>query len=140
MRGFIYTPSTQFIGSNIWNAPGVKELGWPKPQILNFLVSRLSVSTEQGSLCILYGALHPKYGLRPSQTEKEFPNAYKNLPKGTSADRGGHYIERDQAAVPRPEAFDRLACSRLWQRTLEDIQATKRGLAKDLPSHYTDLV
>lgn len=91
-------------------------------------------------MCILYGALHPKYGLRPSQTDAEFPNAYKSLPKGTSADRGGHYISRDEAQPARPECYDMLARSRLWQRTLEDIKADERGLTKALPGHYPDVL
>lgn len=89
-------------------------------------------------MCILYGALHPAFGLRPSQIDdlaKDGGAPNTALPKGLTSLHGGHYIQRDQAEEPRPEAFDRLARSRLWQRTLEDVKAKERGLANDLPGH-----
>lgn len=130
-----------FIGSNIWKAPGISDLAWPQPQLLNWIVSSLSVSTQQGSLCLLYGALHPSFGLRPSELEKLPKNANANtsIAKGLTAQIGGHYIQRDRAETPRPECFDRLARSRLWQRTLEDLKAEQRGLIKELPGHPVDL-
>lgn len=125
-----------FIGSNIWNAPGIKDLMWPQPQLLNFLISSLAVSTEQGSLCILHGALHPAFGIRPSELKDlggDSPGT--QLPKGFSAQRGGHYIQRERAETPRPECFDRLARGRLWNRTLQDINAQQHGYGQDLPQN-----
>ncbi len=34
---------------------------------------------------------------------------------------------------------DPLARSRLWQRVLEDVQAAKRGVAKDIPDHLESI-
>lgn len=130
-----------FIGSNIWNTPGISDLPWPKPQLLHLTVSSLTVSTQQGSLCILYGALHPRFGLRSSELDEVSKNASPNtaIAKGLTAQVGGHYIQRDRVETPRPECFDRLARSRLWQRTIEDIKAEQRGLIRDLPGHPIDL-
>ncbi|MCO5577149.1 hypothetical protein L7F22_030972 [Adiantum nelumboides] len=125
-----------FVGSNIWNNPDVKNLPWPSPQLVGFLVSKMSISPAQGSLCILNGALHPKFGFRPSQLlESDQPP-----PEGMSAELGGLYINRNTALPARPECYDVLATSRMWQRTLEDIKAKERGLDNVLPGHLTGLL
>ena len=125
-----------FVGSNIWNNPDIKGLPWPSPQLVGFLVSKMSISPAQGSLCILNGALHPKFGFRPSQLlESDQPP-----PEGMSAELGGLYINRNTALPARPECYDVLATSRLWQRTLEDIKAKERGLDNVLPGHLTGLL
>lgn len=116
-----------------WQDPNVQGLPWPLPLLQGLLLKARAIDTTQGSLCILNGALHPQFGFRPSELQDHEPF------QGESAQRGGNYIDRDTAKVPRPEVEDVLARSRLWQRTLEDIKADKRGLGKDVPGHLTGL-
>ncbi|UZJ55985.1 hypothetical protein CBS101457_005305 [Exobasidium rhododendri] len=125
-----------FVGSNIWNNPDIASVPWPAPQVLAYIISKVSIPTSQGSLCILYGALHPKFGFRPSQLEES-----KGKPSiGASKLVGGHYINRNVSTEARPECSDVLATSRLWERTLEDIKAKERGLDQVAPGHLPEFL
>lgn len=109
-------------------------LPWPLPLLQGAILKARAIDVTQGSLCILYGALHPQFGFRPSELQDD------RVPfQGESAERGGNYIDRDTAKVPRPEVEDVLARSRLWQRTMEDLKVEERGLGKDVPGHLTGL-
>jgi len=98
--------------------------------ILNQLIQRLSIDSKQGSIAIIYAALEPSLGL-----PAEFTKSGKKPEVGESAKFGGKFVNRNIVGARRPEVDDPLARSRLWQRVLEDVQAAKHGLAKDLPDH-----
>ncbi len=118
-----------FVGSNIWHNPDTKV-----PYALRFVIQRainwLAIDPKQGSYAIIHAALSPSLGLPAALTTSKTKPAV-----GESALFGGKFVNRDIVDIRRPEVDDPLARSRLWQRVLEDVQAAKRGVAKDLPDH-----
>lgn len=120
-------------GSGIWSNPDSK-LPYPIRVALHALVNRLSITSKQGSFAIIHTALEPSLGLPSALTKSG-----KKPQPGESAKFGGKFINRNFVDIRRPEVDDPLARSRLWQRVLEDVQAAKRGVAKDLPDHLESI-
>lgn len=119
-----------------WQNPELQTLPWPTPQIFNFIVKWVSINPFQGSLAILYAALHPKFGFRSDELQEKH-----HLPSiGESARIGGQYINRNQSVEALPECYDVLVRSRLWERTLEDIKAKELHLLDGLPGPLTSLL
>lgn len=118
-----------FVGSNIWHNPDSK-IPYPLKKVFSTVINRLSIDSKQGSYAIIHAALDPTLGLPAAMTKSE-----KKPEVGESAKFGGKFVNRNIVDIRRPEVDDVLARSRLWQRVLEDVQAVKRGLAKDIPGH-----
>lgn len=119
-----------FVGSNVWHNPDTK-VSYPVKLLLNTIVNRFSIDSQQGSFAIIHAALEPSLGLPSKLTKGGTKPAV-----GESAKFGGKFVNRNIVDIRRPEVDDVLARSRLWQRVLEDVGAAKRGVAADLPDHY----
>ncbi|CDS82433.1 uncharacterized protein SPSC_03252 [Sporisorium scitamineum] len=122
-----------FVGSNIWHNPDSK-IPYFLRFILNTVINKLSITPKQGSHAIIHAALDPSLGLPKALTK-----GGKKPQIGESAKFGGKFVNRHVADIRRPEVDDPLARSRLWQRVLEDVQAAKRGVARDLPDHLESI-
>ncbi|CAO1636687.1 unnamed protein product [Sympodiomycopsis kandeliae] len=127
-----------FVSSNIWNAPTIKSLPWPLPQLLQRAIGALSIDAKQGSLTILHSALRPDLGLPQEFLSSD--GKVPNVPQGKTASIGGQFVRRiDANYYKRPECEDALIRARIWQRVLEDLKLIKNDdqdqLAKDLPTH-----
>ncbi|SNX82846.1 uncharacterized protein MEPE_01552 [Melanopsichium pennsylvanicum] len=119
-------------GSMIWHSPDHKVFA-PLKFILNTIINRYSIDSKQGSYAIIYAALDPALGLPCQYLQNQAKQ--KKLQLGESAKWGGKFINRNKVDIRRPEVDDILARSRLWQRVLQDVQASKRNVATDLPDH-----
>ncbi|KAK0546134.1 hypothetical protein OC846_005073 [Tilletia horrida] len=116
-----------FVASNIWHGTlAKKDIG---SSVIQFLIGWLAIDTQQGSLAMTHAAYAKHFGFPDGELEAGYPAA------GRSAQLGGKYINRLKESDPRPEVFDGLVRSRLWQRVLEDLKTKDHGLALDLPGH-----
>lgn len=134
-----------FVCSNIWQNPTIHSMPWPLPQLLNLIIRFLSVSPAQGALTILHGALRPDLGL-PAYVlaAAKIKGGPPAVAQGESARIGGLWINRITPTWMRPECYDALVRSRLWQRVLEDLKADQPGdkdaLAEGLPKHAAGIL
>lgn len=137
-----------FIRSNIWQNPTIQSMPWPVPQLLNFLIRLLSISTAQGALTILHSALRPDLGLPPQILATAKGGKNGGIPvvaQGESAKYGGLFVNRITSHWMRPECSDPLVRARLWQRVLEDLKAEKKddqgdALTQGLPKHASGVL
>lgn len=114
----------QFVSTNIWNQPHIKELPWILQWLLVKVINLVSISPQQGSLCITHAALHPAYGFTPAQLT-EYPA------RGESAKIGGLFFNRTKPGITRPEVDDPVATARLFERALQDVGG--KEVAEDVP-------
>ncbi|CAO1620879.1 unnamed protein product [Parajaminaea phylloscopi] len=130
-----------FIRSNIWQNPTIQSLPWPLPQLLNFVIRKLSISTAQGALTILHSALRPDLGL-PAHVlaTVKGKSGPPTVAQGETIRYGGLWVNRITPHWTRPECQDALVRARLWQRVLEDLKADDPSADADaltygLPKH-----
>ncbi|KAK0525787.1 hypothetical protein OC834_005036 [Tilletia horrida] len=121
-----------FVASNIWHTTKTLPQWMQTP--LQWALRNIAINTQQGSLALTWAGYHHAYGFPAAELEAGYPAV------GKSAEYGGKYINRITESDPRPEVFDVLARSRLWQRVLEDLKIKEHGLAQDLPGHLPEVI
>lgn len=102
-----------FVSSSIWT-PVSKEGG----RVLQFLLSYVAITPQQGSLSITYAATSPEFGPDPKTQGIGEPNG-----RG-----GGKYINRIWEAPPKRHCTDAEQRSQVWIKVAERLNLADKGL------------